>query len=488
MESPAYQAALREAAARINLTGADLDKLSTPENVVAVEIPLKLDSGQIMNLAGFRVQHNSARGPYKGGIRFHPAVDLEEAKILASLMTWKCAVASIPFGGSKGGVQVDPKKLSKTELERLSRGYIQALFKYVGSNLDVPAPDVNTDSQTMAWMVDEYSRLAGAWVPGCITGKPIELGGSKGRNLATSLGGKIVLDEILAHTARHSESISPPARLDSACLAARRAKRAGGGDGRGGSIEFPVSNNEMLNPVLRSASFQPSPKGYGGQDGGLMQVQHDGKKPPYRVAIQGIGNVGGGLAQLLSKDANYQVVALSDSQAAIYSPIGLDITAVMQFKQQTGSLTNFPNAQIISNADLLELDVDVLVPAALDDQITAANADKINAKLILEMANNPVSEQGDAILSSRGITIVPDILANAGGVTVSYFEWAQNRSGYYWEEAEVNEKLRIIMLRATREVLDIAKAQPVTLRVAAFIVALQRVYKAMQLRGKLKIG
>ena len=414
MELPAHQAALKEAAVRLNLSEADLVKLSLPENIIAVELPLELDSGQTINLSAFRVQHNSARGPYKGGIRFHLGVDVEEAQILASLMTWKCAVAGIPFGGSKGGVQVDPKKLSKPELERLSRGYIRAMFSKIGSNLDVPAPDVNTDSQTMAWMVDEYARLAGAWVPGCITGKPVELGGSNGRDMATSLGGKIVLDEMLV-------------------------------------------NLEIA-------------------------------QPPYRVAIQGMGNVGGGLAKLLAKDANYQVVGLSDSQTAVYSPTGLDVAAVMKFKQQTGSLNNFPNVQIISNAELLELDVDILVPAALDNQITGANADKIKAKLVLEMANNPVSKAGDAILSNRGVTVVPDILANAGGVTVSYFEWAQNRSGYYWEEAEVDEKLRITMLRATREVLDIAKAQSVTLRVAAFILALNRVYKAIQLRGKLKIG
>lgn len=425
MESPAYEAALREAATRINLSEADLVKLSTPENIISVEIPLQLDSGKMLNLPAFRVQHNSARGPYKGGIRFHLAVDVEEAKILASLMTWKCAVVGIPFGGGKGGVQVDPKKLSRSELERLSRAYIKTMFPKIGSNLDVLAPDVNTDSQTMAWMADEYSKMAGAWVPGCITGKPIELGGSYGRDIATSLGGKIVLDEMLA-------------------------------------------NLEIA-------------------------------QPPYQVAIQGIGNVGGGLAKLLAGDANYQVVAISDSQAAIYSPsgpealkgrrpAGLDIAAALQFKKQTGNLNNFPNAQIISNAELLELDVDILVPAALDNQITAANAGRIKAKLVLEMANNPISASGDAILNSRGITVVPDILANAGGVTVSYFEWAQNRSGYYWGEAEVNEKLRIIMLQAVREVLDIAKTQPVNLRVAAFTLALQRVYKAIQLRGRLKIG
>ena len=447
MELPAYQAALNEAATRINLMGADLAKLSIPENIVAVEIPLELDSGQIINLPTFRVQHNSARGPYKGGIRLHPAIDMEEAKILASLMTWKCAVAGIPFGGGKGGVQVDPKKLSKTELERLSRGYIQAMFKYIGVNLDVPAPDVNTDGQTMAWMADEYSKLAGAWVPGFITGKPVEIGGSKGRDLATSLGGKIVLDEIL----RHPESISPP---------------AGGGVGGGGSIESPTSDDGILN----------NPPAGG---------RNDRKEPPYKVAIQGIGNVGGGLAKFLAEDAKYQVVALSDSQTGLYSPAGLDVAAVLQFKQQTGSLNNFPNAQIISNAQLLESDVDILVPAALDNQITGANADKIKAKLVLEMANNPVSASGDAILNSRGIVVVPDILANAGGVTVSYFEWAQNRSGYYWAEAEVNEKLQKIMLRATREVLDVAKIQPVTLRVAAFILALRKVYAAMHLRGKL---
>lgn len=411
MESPAYQAALKEAAVRINLSAGVLEKLLTPENIISVEIPLQLDSGQIINLPAFRIQHNSARGPYKGGIRFHPTVDLAETQILASLMTWKCAVAGIPFGGGKGGVQVDPKRLSKNELERLSRGYIQVMFRSISANLDVLAPDVNTNEQTMAWMMDEYSRLQGCLVPGCVTGKPVALFGSQGREMATSLGGKLVLDYIL----------------------------------------------DNLNLV----------------------------QPPMRIAIQGIGNVGGGLVRLLANDQRYLVVAVSDSRNGLFSPTGLDVVAILQHKKQFGALNNFPNAQIISNTELLELDVDVLAPAALDNQITAANADKIKAKLVLEMANNPVSEQGDAILNSRGITVVPDILANAGGVTVSYFEWMQNRAGWYWEEAEVNAKLEKIMLNAVYEVLKISHEQQVTLRVAAYILALQRVYQAMQLRGKL---
>ena len=411
MEQPAYTVALREAAQILGRSDVELDKLMTPERIIQSDISVQLDSGETAVFPALRVQHNSARGPYKGGIRFHPQVDVDEVKTLASLMTWKCAVANIPFGGGKGGIKVDPKKLSHLELERLARGYVQAFAKHIGPNQDVPAPDVNTNEQTMAWMMDEYSRIKGHQMPDFVTGKPIALFGSLGREMATSLGGKFTLDLIVDH----------------------------------------------------------------------LKIT----KRPIQVAIQGIGNVGGGLAKLLSLDPRYKLVAVSDSQGGIYQPNGLEVNEVFEHKKTAGSLAGFPYSHEVTNAELLELDVDVLVPAALEDQITANNAEHVKAKLILELANNPISAPGDAILNSRGIPVVPDVLANSGGVTVSYFEWVQNREGWYWEEAEVNGRLQKLILEAGRQVIKIANDKKVSLRVAAFLLAIERVYLAMQLRGKL---
>jgi glutamate dehydrogenase (NAD(P)+) len=411
MEQPAYKLALCEAARILGRSEEELEKLMTPDRVIQADIAIKLDSGETAQFPALRVQHNASRGPYKGGIRFHLQVDVEEIKTLASLMTWKCAVANIPFGGGKGGVKVDPKKLSAAELERLARGYVQAFVKHLGPNQDVPAPDVNTNEQTMAWMMDEYSRIKGHQMHDFVTGKPVDLFGCKGRDMATSLGGKFILDQILDY----------------------------------------------------------------------LKVT----KRPVQVAIQGVGNVGGGLAKLLSADSRYKVVALSDSQGGIYRPAGLEVEEALAHKKQTGSLAGFPYSHDITNHELLELDVDVLVPAAMEEQITADNAEHIKAKLVLEMANNPTTSAGDAILNARGIPVVPDVLANAGGVTVSYFEWVQNREGWYWEEEEVNARLKKLMLEAGRQVLKIAEDKKVSLRVAAFLLAIDRVYQAMQLRGKL---
>jgi len=411
MEQPAYHVALRTAAQILGRSDLELDKLMTPDRIIQSDIAVQLDSGETALFPALRIQHSAARGPYKGGIRFHTQVDIDEVKTLASLMTWKCAVANIPFGGGKGGIKVDPKKLSPLELERLARGYVQAFAKHIGPNQDVPAPDVNTNEQTMAWMMDEYSRIQGQQTPAFVTGKPVALFGSKGREMATSLGGKFILDLMVDH----------------------------------------------LNITKR----------------------------PIQVAIQGMGNVGGGLAKLLSLDPRYALVAISDSHGGIYRPAGLNVAEVFAHKQATGSLAGLPYAHDITNTELLELEVDVLVPAALEDQITAANADHVKAKLILELANNPISASGDAILNSRGIPVVPDILANAGGVSVSYFEWVQNREGWYWEEAEVNGRLQKLMLEAGQQVIRIASDKKVSLRIAAFLLAIDRVYQAMQLRGKL---
>ncbi|OGB74211.1 hypothetical protein A2V68_00345 [candidate division Kazan bacterium RBG_13_50_9] len=411
MERPAYQSALQQAASILKLSDADVDKLMSPENIAQTDITVDLDSGERVHFPAFRVQHNSARGPYKGGIRFHPQVSLEEVQILASLMTWKCALVGIPLGGSKGGVKVNPKKLSPAELQRLSRGYIQAFYQHLGPDKDIPAPDVNTNEQVMAWMMDEYSRICGYNVPGCVTGKPVHLFGSQGRELATASGGKYILDQV----------------LDSLKISKR----------------------------------------------------------PLQVALQGIGSVGRGLAKLLDEDSRYKVVAVADSSGGIYRPAGLSVSNVLDHKNKTGSVLGLAYTHDVSNAELMELDVDVLIPAALGDQITADNAAYIKARIILEMANNPVTAAGEEQLSSRGITVIPDILANAGGVTVSYFEWVQNHLRMYWPELEVVRRLRETMEATGNQVLKVASERQVSLRVASYIIALSRVGLAMKLRGRI---
>ena len=382
------------------------DFLLEPKRIIQVRFPVRMDDGSVRIFKGFRVQHNDARGPFKGGIRFHQNVNLDEVKALATWMTWKCAIAGIPYGGGKGGVIVNPKKLSTSELERLSRAYIRAIARFVGPDVDVPAPDVYTNPQVMAWMLDEYERIFGKHSPALITGKPIELGGSLGRGLATSRGGLFVLEEAI----------------------------------------------KTLNKDVKT------------------------------VAIQGFGNVGGGLALLLFK-AGYKVVAVSDSRGGVYDENGLNIEELMEHKKKTGSVQDFKKAKNITNEELLELDVDVLVPAALEDQITGENADRIKAKIVLELANGPTTPEADEILSKKGVFLIPDILANAGGVSVSYLEWVQNRQGYYWTEEEVNEKLKQIMTNAFKSVFEIHKEKDVDMRTAAYILAIQRVSKAQELRG-----
>ncbi len=356
--------------------------------------------------AGYRVQHNDARGPYKGGIRYHPQVDLDEVKALATWMSMKCAVVDIPYGGGKGGVACDPKKMSDKDKEAVSRGWARALAPHIGAWKDVPAPDVNTDSQTMAWILDEYEKVTGMHAPATITGKPIELGGSAGRDKATAQGGFFVLRDAL--------------------------------------------------------------KAY--------------KRKKGTVAVQGIGNVGGWLAEILHKEG-FTVVAVSDSKGGIYNPKGLDIHKVMGHKRDTGAVKGFKGAKDITNEALLELPVDILAPAALENVITKENALRIKAKLVLEMANGPITPEADAILRNKKIPVIPDILANAGGVTVSYFEWAQNLNGFAWDLSEVDARLERIMTRAWKSVFETAQQHKITLRTAANVLALGRIAKAMQLRG-----
>ncbi len=393
-----------------NLKDNEMELLLSPKRIIQMNFPVKMDNNSIKRFNGYRVQYNDSRGPTKGGIRFHPKVDLGEVKSLAFWMALKCAVVDIPYGGAKGGVEVDPKKLSEKELEALSRAYVKAIHEFIGPNKDVPAPDVYTTPQIMAWMLDEYEKIKGEHLPGLITGKPVELGGSQGRGFSTSQGGAYVLREYMKIKEQNPEETT--------------------------------------------------------------------------VAIQGFGNVGSFMAKILH-EGGYKVVAVSDSKIGLYNEEGLDITAVMHHKKQTDKMSGFKGAKEITNAELLELDVDVLVPAALENQITKENADKIKAKMILELANGPVSPEADTILEKKNIPVIPDILSNAGGVTVSYFEWVQNLYGYYWTEQEVLEKLEKIMVKSFIEVYETAQTHNTTFRNGAYILAIKRILTAEKLRGNL---
>lgn len=386
--------------------GDTIAMLKKPKRILQSRLRIKLDNGRPAVFSAFRVQHNDLRGPFKGGIRFHPHVDLEEVKGLALGMTLKCAVVGIPMGGGKGGVGVDAKKLSFAEKERLARAWVKAFFKHIGQEKDVPAPDVGTDAQTMAWMTDEYSRLIGFNSWGTFTGKPLDLHGSEGRQAATGRGGVFVLETYV-------KRLSPA--------------RAG--------------------------------------------------KKSRTVAVQGMGNVGGTVALLL-RERGYTVVALSDSRGGWYDKRGLDVEALVKAKDSGFKMPK----QTVSNAELLELPVDVLIPAALEGQITKDNAARIGASLILELANGPTTKEADGILQRRHIPVIPDILANSGGVAVSYLEWVQNRTGLYWDEEEVNRRLETLMRTATLNVLKQMDAAS-TLRQAASCLALDRLTRARMLRG-----
>ena len=385
--------------------------LSVPEHMLRAKLNIKTDGGKTAIFDAYRVQHNSLRGPYKGGIRFHPDVDIEEVNGLALGMTLKCAIAGIPMGGGKGGVSIDPKKYSSAELERISRAWVRAFFAHIGPEKDVPAPDVGTSAQTMAWMTDEYSRMAGynAWA--AFTGKPIAIWGSQGREEATALGGVFVLEEFLH----------------------------------------------------------------------LKAISYKLKAKKLRIAVQGMGNVGG-IASRLLHDRGHTIVAISDSKGAWHDENGLDIPALLSARARGKRIPKYTH----TNAQLLELRVDVLIPAALENQITHRNASRINARVILELANGPTSPEADAILKKRGIKVIPDILANAGGVVVSYLEWVQNRMGYYWSKEEVNGKLHGIITSAASEVFTLGKKEKITLRTAALRVALERLESALHLRGSLR--
>jgi glutamate dehydrogenase (NAD(P)+) len=396
------------AADLLDLEPALREVLREVQRELIVHFPVKMDDGSVRVFEGYRVQHNVGRGPAKGGIRFHPQVSLDEVKALAMWMTWKCAIAGLPFGGAKGGVICDPKNLSQAELERLSRRYASDISIMIGPERDIPAPDVNTTPQIMAWIMDTVSMASGYSVPAVVTGKPLAIGGSEGRNTATGRGTMVV---------------------------ALEACRAMG-----------------LDPTSLS------------------------------VAVQGFGNAGSIAARLL-QEKGFCIVAVSDSHGGIYAPAGLDIAAVTAHKKESGSVVGFPGAAPISNAAVLELDVDVLVPAALENQITAENAPRVRAKLILEAANGPTTPDADAILARKGTVVVPDVVANAGGVTASYFEWVQDLQSFFWDEDEVNQRLERIMTRAFRETWEMAAKHEVPMRLGAYMVAVERVAEATRTRG-----
>ncbi len=392
----------------LNLDHGLREVLRYPKRELTVHFPVKLDDGSLRMFTGHRVQHNIARGPAKGGIRYHPDVTLDEVKALAMWMTWKCAVVGLPYGGAKGAVVCDPKKMSVAEIERLTRRYASEISILIGPESDIPAPDLNTSAREMAWIMDTYSMNKGYSVPAIVTGKPLSIGGSEGRREATARGVLFTIREACKH----------------------------------------------LGMDLKSAS----------------------------VVIQGMGNVGGVAAELLGREG-CKVVAISDSQGGVYNSKGIDPGAVLRHKEEKGSLVGFPDAEQVTNGELLELPCDILIPAAVQNQITEQNAARVQAKLIAEAANGPTTPRADLILGEKCVFLIPDIVANAGGVTVSYFEWVQDLQSLFWSEDEINAKLEKIMTRAFADVLRTAQQRRLDMRTAANALAVSRVAEAFTTRG-----
>ena len=408
---------LESALKYVSISEDGLRRLKYPKASLIVSIPVRMDDGSLRVFPAYRVRYDDTRGPGKGGVRYHPNVSLDEVQSLAFWMTFKAALLNLPFGGAKGGITLNPKELSKQELERLTRSYIEAIADFIGPDTDILAPDVYTNSTIIGWMMDQYSIIRRKITPGVVTGKPLAMGGSQGRDTATGTGAFYVINTILP-------------------------------------------------------KYQQIPA-------------------KTTIAVQGFGKVGSVVAELLAK-AGYKIVAVSDSKGGIYAEQGLDIRSIRQYKEQTraikgvycqDSVCNIVEHKIITNAELLTLDVDILIPAALENQITADNASQVQAKFIFEVANGPITSEGDRILEERGIKVFPDILVNAGGVTVSYFEWVQNRSGLYWTLQEVNQRLKEKMVAATEKTWSIAKEFSVSMRTAAYIHALNRLGEALDAKG-----
>ena len=404
----AQSARFEFAARKLNLEAGLWKMLSTPTREVIVHFPVTMDSGQIDMFTGFRVQHSIARGPCKGGIRYSPEVTLDEVRALASWMTWKCAVVNIPFGGAKGGVICDPKKMSQGELERMTRRYTSEIIDFIGPEKDVPAPDMNTNEQTMAWIMDTYSMHMGHTVTSVVTGKPLNIGGSRGRVEATGRGVRVVCDESLRY------------------------------------LNMPI----------------------------------DG----CRVVIQGFGNVGSNAARLMMEHG-YKIVGVSELEGGLANPNGIDIHQLIEFKQRNGTIQGFRGAEATPSEELMVSECEILIPAATENMITSRNAGEIKARIVVEGANGPTTAVADEILAEKRIFIVPDILANAGGVTGSYFEWVQDRQGYFWKEAIVNEQLETILRDSFDDVVRYAEAHNVNNRIAAYMLAIDRVAFTIKQRG-----
>ena len=401
-------AQLDQAARIMNLDPNVHEVLRNPKRALIVSVPIRMDDGTVRSFTGYRVHHNTSRGPSKGGIRYHPSVTLEEVKALAMWMTWKCAVVGIPYGGAKGGVVVNPKELSERELEALTRRYASEILPLIGPERDIPAPDVGTDEQIMAWIMDTYSMNSGYSVPGVVTGKPLAVGGSAGRRAATGRGVMYVTVATLKHLA------------------------------------MPVDEA--------------------------------------RVVVQGFGKVGGPVVQLLSEQGCL-VVGVSDVGGGVYNPRGLSPVGLASHHAETRTVAGYEGGEPVTNEELLELECDVLIPAALEEVVTEANAERIRARIVVEAANGPTTPEADEVLHDRGVHVVPDILANAGGVTVSYFEWVQDLQAYFWTADEVNARLRRVMEESYVSVLELAEERKVTMRQAATILGVQRVAEAHTTRG-----
>jgi glutamate dehydrogenase (NAD(P)+) len=396
------------AAQKLNLDEGLWKILRYPQREIIVHIPVSMDNGTLEVFTGFRVQHSIARGPAKGGVRYAPDVTLDEVRALASWMTWKCAVVNIPFGGAKGGIIVDPKKLSLSELEKLTRRYTAELIEFLGPEKDVPAPDMNTNEQTMAWMMDTYSMHMRQTVTAVVTGKPINIGGSRGRREATGRGVMINCDEALRKFGMDREST--------------------------------------------------------------------------RVVVQGFGNVGSNAAKLMS-DAGYKIIGIAEYDGGLFNPRGIDIDALLEHRDRNKTVTGFKGADAADSRELLTVDCDILIPAATENVITSQNAERIKAKIICEGANGPTTATADEILADKKVFVIPDILANAGGVTASYFEWVQDRQGYFWKESAVNEQLEFILREAFEGVVGFSEAHSVNNRIAAYMLAISRVAHTIKLRG-----
>lgn len=401
-------AQFNDAAERLGLSQPMRAILSKPKRELVVNFPVRMDNGNVEMFTGYRVQHNINRGPAKGGIRFSPLVSLDEVRALAMWMTWKCAVVGIPFGGAKGGVICEPRKMSRVELERMTRRYATEISILMGPNSDIPAPDMNTNPQVMAWMMDTYSMHEGYSVPAVITGKPLSIGGSEGRLEATARGVQVITRE-----------------------------------------------------AMRDANLVPE---------------------KCSVVVQGFGNVGSITARLLH-EMGCKIVGISDINGGVYNAKGINIPRALRYSKEHGTLLDLPDTEPVTNEELLELPCDILIPAALENQLTANNADRIKARMVVEAANGPTTPEADHILNGRGVTIVPDILANAGGVTVSYFEWVQDLQHFFWAEQEINQRLEAIMTRAYQAVQHKSQEQETNLRLGAYLLAVARVAEATELRG-----